>query len=110
VKPQKKGFFAMDRRASFAAPSIRVRIPDQLPTLFEPQKATLHMRTRSDASKEVPSPERSHTEPTRTARSPLTALVVQVRYATRKGSSSGRTMRETPLFDGRPDGVLERRI
>ncbi|XP_051193727.1 uncharacterized protein [Lolium perenne] len=49
----------MDRRASFAVPaSIRVRIPDQLPTLFEPQKAMPHVRTRSDAAEEVPSPER----------------------------------------------------
>uniref|UniRef100_A0ACD5Z298 Uncharacterized protein n=1 Tax=Avena sativa TaxID=4498 RepID=A0ACD5Z298_AVESA len=50
----------MDRRASFAAPSMLIRIPDQLPTLFEPQKATPHQRPRSDsdAGEEVPSPER----------------------------------------------------
>uniref|UniRef100_A0ACD5TGG9 Uncharacterized protein n=1 Tax=Avena sativa TaxID=4498 RepID=A0ACD5TGG9_AVESA len=50
----------MDRRASFAAPtpSIRIRIPDQLPTLFEPQKATPHRRPCSNAGEEVPSPER----------------------------------------------------
>ncbi|KAF7045840.1 hypothetical protein CFC21_054904 [Triticum aestivum] len=35
----------MDRRATLAAPSIRVKIPDQLPTLFEPQKATPYPRT-----------------------------------------------------------------
>ncbi|XP_051199777.1 uncharacterized protein [Lolium perenne] len=29
----------MDRRASFAVPSVRLSIPNQLPTLFEPQKA-----------------------------------------------------------------------
>ncbi|XP_044983823.1 uncharacterized protein LOC123450804 [Hordeum vulgare subsp. vulgare] len=55
----------MDRRApSFAAQSIRVKIPDQLPTLFEPQKAMPYPRTtRSGSNPEAedgarPSPER----------------------------------------------------
>ncbi|XP_037419188.1 uncharacterized protein LOC119283955 [Triticum dicoccoides] len=56
----------MDRRAtfasrSFAAPSIRIKIPDQLPTLFEPQKATPNPRTtrsRTTADYASLSPER----------------------------------------------------
>ncbi|KAI4965140.1 hypothetical protein ZWY2020_057392 [Hordeum vulgare] len=55
----------MDRRApSFAAQSIRVKIPDQLPTLFEPQKVMPYPRTtRSGSNPEAedgarPSPER----------------------------------------------------
>ncbi|XP_044983822.1 uncharacterized protein LOC123450803 [Hordeum vulgare subsp. vulgare] len=54
----------MDRRPSLAAPSIRIKIPDQLPTLFEPQKATPYPRsTRSGSNPEAdddarPSPER----------------------------------------------------
>ncbi|KAM3231174.1 hypothetical protein ACQJBY_061374 [Aegilops geniculata] len=45
----------MDRRASFATPSsadpsIRVKIPDQLPTLFEPQKANATPNPRTSRS------------------------------------------------------------
>ncbi|VAI09853.1 unnamed protein product [Triticum turgidum subsp. durum] len=58
----------MDRRASFATPSfadpsIRVKIPDQLPTLFEPQNANATpnpraTRSRSPADGDAPpSPE-----------------------------------------------------
>ncbi|CAN6302323.1 unnamed protein product [Urochloa humidicola] len=40
----------MDRRVSLATRSVRVQIPDQLPTLFEPQKAVMtpHIRASTD--------------------------------------------------------------
>jgi hypothetical protein len=40
----------MDRRVSLATRSVRVQIPDQLPTLFEPQKAVMtpHIRATTD--------------------------------------------------------------
>ncbi|KAG8095685.1 hypothetical protein GUJ93_ZPchr0013g33819 [Zizania palustris] len=51
----------MDRRASLSGRSVRVQIPDQLPTLFEPQKAimTPHIRASVDEDDEdAVSPER----------------------------------------------------
>lgn len=54
----------MDRRASLAARSVRIQIPDQLPTLFEPQKAimTPHIRASIDDDDDVAPPERRLTE------------------------------------------------
>ncbi|TKV98245.1 hypothetical protein SEVIR_9G546400v4 [Setaria viridis] len=49
----------MDRRVSLATRSVRVQIPDQLPTLFEPQKAVMtpHIRASTDDDDAAP-PER----------------------------------------------------
>uniref|UniRef100_A0ACD5XXU6 Uncharacterized protein n=1 Tax=Avena sativa TaxID=4498 RepID=A0ACD5XXU6_AVESA len=48
----------MNRLASFAVPSFRVSIPDQLPTLFEPQKATPHPKADIHDDDDTASPER----------------------------------------------------
>ncbi|CAN6290695.1 unnamed protein product [Urochloa humidicola] len=50
----------MDRRVSLATRSVRVQIPDQLPTLFEPQKAVMtpHIRASTDDDDDAAPPER----------------------------------------------------
>ncbi|KAL6645515.1 hypothetical protein ACP70R_017123 [Stipagrostis hirtigluma subsp. patula] len=54
----------MDRRSSQAIRSVRVQIPDQLPTLFEPQKSVMtpHIRPSIDDDGDVAPPERRLTE------------------------------------------------
>ncbi|KAJ1298819.1 hypothetical protein BS78_01G482800 [Paspalum vaginatum] len=49
----------MDRRFSLAARSVRVQIPDQLPTLFAPQKAVMTPNIRASIDEDdAPPPER----------------------------------------------------
>uniref|UniRef100_A0A804LDJ9 ARM repeat superfamily protein n=1 Tax=Zea mays TaxID=4577 RepID=A0A804LDJ9_MAIZE len=48
----------MDRRVSLATRSVRVLIPDQLPTLFEPQKAVMTPHVRASVVDDAAPPER----------------------------------------------------
>ncbi|XP_062193541.1 uncharacterized protein LOC133896924 [Phragmites australis] len=48
----------MDRRASLAVRNVRVQIPDQLPTLFEPQKAIMTSHVGASIDDDVALPER----------------------------------------------------
>ncbi|KAL6901852.1 hypothetical protein ACP4OV_004728 [Aristida adscensionis] len=54
----------MDRRPSLAIRSVRVQIPDHLPTLFEPQKSVMtpQIRAAVDDDGDVAPPERRLTE------------------------------------------------
>nr|CAB3497090.1 unnamed protein product [Digitaria exilis] len=70
----------MDRRVSLATRSVRILIPDQLPTLFEPQKAVMTPNIRASAadSDEAAPPERR-----------LTALALQLAVLEKAASRLG---------------------
>ncbi|KQK23688.1 hypothetical protein BRADI_1g75400v3, partial [Brachypodium distachyon] len=78
----------MDRRASFAAPSIRVKIPDQLPTLFEPQKTMAHGHSSQAGhtpGSVIPADDDANASPERR----LTALALQLALLEKAASRLG---------------------